>query len=349
MNPIQIHTQFIVRGEIIKIIQSDDEYSQKQSKKGARIHIVPLGSLLHRYFLKESIQEISRLLLEVPKDELKISLEQRKKEYDFILEHGDQNDIDQEFDEFIEETSETVIHCTAETFGTLRKLKIISLPVRSSKPILRQYFINDVLYRQNEELKVEWVELFYDLIYVGAFQKAGKQIMKSYDWHHFHLFVLLCIPILFRWRGQTIISNTIHHHGMFRALVELLIVALVVAMTISLENSFSVDPNINTSNIFLIMHILSAFVIEVYLMIASVFSFGAFFPGLLFKSTLSHIAYIPYIILMFIPLDGTYRKLNIRIALWTVGVCLEIIASASHIAAFKLLNIKKRIAYSIVI
>jgi low temperature requirement protein LtrA len=32
--------------------------------------------------------------------------------------------------------------------------------------------IGDVLHRQRDKMHVEWIELFFDLMYVGAFQRA---------------------------------------------------------------------------------------------------------------------------------------------------------------------------------
>jgi hypothetical protein len=76
---------------------------------------------------------------------------------------------------------------TKDSFGQIKKLKHIELSRRTKiwfDPSIRQYFINDVLHRGKEHLKVEWFELFFDLIYVSdalinRFQDLQKQGISS--------------------------------------------------------------------------------------------------------------------------------------------------------------------------
>jgi hypothetical protein len=101
------------------------------------------------------------------------------------------------------EAEEETIHATAQTFGHLKKLKLIHIVSKNDafirKPKIRQYFLNGVLHRESEERDTSWYfesiyiryELFLDLIYVAAISKAGHLIAEHYDWTSFFHFFLI--------------------------------------------------------------------------------------------------------------------------------------------------------------
>jgi hypothetical protein len=80
-----------------------------------------------------------------------------------------------------------VIHATSETFGDLKKIRLIEVVDRHGaiyrKPKPRQYFIKDVLHREEKERKVSWYELFVDLIFgthiLIKSERSGKRTIWS--------------------------------------------------------------------------------------------------------------------------------------------------------------------------
>jgi hypothetical protein len=85
-----------------------------------------------------------------------------------IKEHGDtvQFGVDESGEE----------HMTNEMFGKLQSVREYDIKKKERlfrKPKLRQYYLNGVLHRSKEEFRTSSMELFADLIYVGAFGKAG--------------------------------------------------------------------------------------------------------------------------------------------------------------------------------
>jgi hypothetical protein len=172
---------------------------------------------------------LEQKLSDSPTEALSKQLEQRRTEMQFMLEYcpidetrSDGFSTDDAFgledlqSEDLSVSEEKVMHVTAASFGDIKKYQEIQLPEPNSlfpRPIVRQYFRDGVLHRQNQKMHVQWIELFTDLIYVGAFAKTGHLIQKGYDWSSFLRFILVFVPFLYRWRGQTMFHNTIHHES----------------------------------------------------------------------------------------------------------------------------------------
>ena len=90
---------------------------------------------------------------------------------------------------------EIVYHHSMAHFGSLEKIQLIQVVEKEHRvariPILRQYFIDGVLHREEGEHKTSWTELFVDLIYVGCIAKAGHLIREDYSWHSVFQFILI--------------------------------------------------------------------------------------------------------------------------------------------------------------
>jgi hypothetical protein len=223
-----IQTRFKVGQELVNVISRDQDYTFFKTDSGKIVHCVPVGSPQHQQLLSKCILELEHKLIDSPSEVLSKELEQRRTEMQFMLEYCPVDDTrsdglstDDAFglenqSEDPSVSDEKVMHVTAGTFGDIKKYKEIELPEANSlfpRPIVRQYFRDGVLHRQNQKMHVMWIELFTDLIYVGAFAKTGHLIQKGYDWPSFLKFFLLFVPFLYRWRGQTMFHNTIHHES----------------------------------------------------------------------------------------------------------------------------------------
>lgn len=94
-----------------------------------------------------------------------------------------------------------MIHCTNETFGALKQIKMIESIGPETYiwkiPRARQYFIDGVFYREESERRATWYELFADLILIGAIGKSKYLI--TYSWFSYFQFVLVFTCLISHW------------------------------------------------------------------------------------------------------------------------------------------------------
>jgi low temperature requirement protein LtrA len=296
-------------------------------------------------------------LLKTCGSELNISQEA---ESDTDLDEGDSDGLgdltladDVKNNTFSNEFVNEVLDVSVQTFGEVRKLVIIQIPKENSlfsRPAIRQYFIGDVLHRQRHKMHVEWVELFFDLIYVGAFSKASHFIGDyGYGYKGFGKFYLTFIPILYRWRAYTILKNTFHDNSMVRKLFDVIVIGIVVLMTVSIEHSFDHDVLTNTSDLFLGFHLASSVLVEFYQLLATFIADKRFLKWVYYKSMASLFSYLPYFILLVgFPLDGSTGREDIRVILWIIGTITEAITIPIFLAISSLtLKHQHRLAINI--
>jgi hypothetical protein len=106
------------------------------------------------------------------------------------------------------------IHVTAQNLGQISKLKLIKheKPKKLfAYPALRQYFVDGILHRQEEELRVSPVDIFVDLIFVGAVSKAGHYIHDSPTWSSFFKAFSIIYLLLNIWTKLTVMNNHFYH------------------------------------------------------------------------------------------------------------------------------------------
>lgn len=119
-----------------------------------------------------------------------------------------------------ESTDTTVIHATTETFGELTNMKFIDIVEERQelfmKPKVRQYFVDNVLYREEKERRVGWYELFVDLIFVGAISKAGHVIENSFTFDDLWNFSLVFACLYAQWSHFTQYQNMIYQDDLFQ-------------------------------------------------------------------------------------------------------------------------------------
>ncbi|KAJ3369352.1 hypothetical protein HDU91_007273 [Kappamyces sp. JEL0680] len=244
-----------------------------------------------------------------------------------------------------------VLHVTAENFGSLQRLKIIKHEKTEGLfkiPKPRQYFIGDVLHRENEHMKVAWLELFSDLVYVGAIGKAGHLISENgYSWMGVLEFVLVMVPIFYRWKSFIALQNMIHHEDLTRKIYAFFYNAIIVLMVISIEYSFSKDESKNTGNLFIALHLVDGLLIDVYLGIAGMFFKPMFRRGIFYRMIPNLCYIIPYLVLLGLPVDGTKERWNTRIIIWSVAVLIELVVPFTMVLILPRSIMQHRVALNI--
>ncbi|KAJ3323792.1 hypothetical protein HDV06_001162 [Boothiomyces sp. JEL0866] len=195
-----LRTKFKLNGEVIHVVQTEDEQlDDNYLLLGSREHIQAIEASISNVQSKiKTLQgriatgQVDQLQLENCIAKLQVCEAKQLEELDFLRENcapvvenpsssGSETSydddtlnrtaIDFESEEIlsITDTSEETIHVTSTTFGAIKKLEIIEIKKREGlyvPPVIRQYFKNGVLHRENEHMHVAWVELFIDLIYV---------------------------------------------------------------------------------------------------------------------------------------------------------------------------------------
>ncbi|KAI8906298.1 bacterial low temperature requirement A protein-domain-containing protein [Gorgonomyces haynaldii] len=263
--------RFVVGNSIVVVVHSDQNLAdgrEKLTSSGKPIQYVVLGSQDHIAAVQSRLYELDAILATRQgdeKDKLSLEYEKRTTELQFLQDNYQQSTeevLDDAFEsvttlEHSETTTEEedVIHVSAETFGHLKKLKIIHVVEKRDRllraPKLRQYFIDQVLHREEHEHKTTWYELFVDLIYVGCIAKAGALLAPAYDTISLYQFVLVYAFIYQHWMAFTMYNNAYYHDDMFFRVFALFSTGSLVVMGVTLIHFFDDNPATNTSNIFI--------------------------------------------------------------------------------------------------
>ncbi|KAI8609477.1 hypothetical protein BC830DRAFT_833641 [Chytriomyces sp. MP71] len=236
--------------------------------------------------------------------------------------------------------ADEVIRVSHKTFGevSLREFTIKPKEKLFRKPRMRQYFYKDILHRSKDEMHSSWTEIFVDFIYVGIYSQAGSNVAKQQTWAAFGNYVLLMVPCVTHWLTFTSYNNQIHHEDTYYKIVATVAVISLVLMGNTLSYTFSDDPALNTSSIFLTTYIIQRlFLLASQTVVIQVFApkFWMSTIGSIFSRTLS---LLPYLILVcFFPVDGTKERTNQRTRLWWTGAAFEVLFPMIGISLWRLL------------
>ncbi|KAI8614544.1 hypothetical protein BC830DRAFT_371203 [Chytriomyces sp. MP71] len=241
--------------------------------------------------------------------------------------------------------SDEVIRVSHKTFGevSLREFTIKPKDKLFRKPRIRQYFYKGILHRSKDEMHSSWTEIFVDLIYIGVYSQAGSNVAKQQTWAAFGNYILLMVPCVTHWLTFTSYNNQIHHEDTYSKIMATVAVISLVLMGNTLNYTFSDDPALNTSGIFL-----TTYIIQRLLLLASqtvviqVFApkFWMSTIGSLFSRTFS---LLPYLILVcFFPVDGSDERKNQRMKLWWTGAAFEVLFPMIGISLWRLLAAFRR-------
>ncbi|KAJ3252147.1 hypothetical protein HK103_001800, partial [Boothiomyces macroporosus] len=195
-----LRTKFKLNGEVIHIVQTEDEQlddnylvlGSPEHFQAIEASIANIQSKIKTLQGRIATGQVDEIQLENCISKLQTCEAKQLEELDFLRENCapvvenpssagseitfgddtlDRTEIDFDSEEIlsITDTSEETMHVTSTTFGAIKKLEIIEIKKREGlyvPPVIRQYFKNGVLHRENEHMHVAWVELFVDLIYV---------------------------------------------------------------------------------------------------------------------------------------------------------------------------------------
>ncbi len=104
-------------------------------------------------------------------------------------------------------------------------------------PRVRQYFVKDRLYREKEEHKTSWLELFFDLIFVGIVAQIGHFWAVDPSWKRAAEMLVVFSPV---WRilqdANTMNGNFDTGEDLFSKLFTFVIMSLAVGMGTSAYN-----------------------------------------------------------------------------------------------------------------
>jgi low temperature requirement protein LtrA len=68
-------------------------------------------------------------------------------------------------------------------------------------------FFRDVSFTRHTNRSISWLELFYDLVYVGTLIQIGNFLSDNTNIAGFGQFVVLMIVIWWAWTGETFYQN----------------------------------------------------------------------------------------------------------------------------------------------
>ncbi|KAJ3323794.1 hypothetical protein HDV06_001164 [Boothiomyces sp. JEL0866] len=341
-----IRTRIKYNGKLVHVVKTDEERAETVG------HTVVIGSMEHIYIVSSQIiqtgtkideyknkisvaSEHEKVGLQGQLTDLESRLEFLKMEAQFLNSNKDLPDepadsqISEEDHYSIDSTSEDIMHVTTEEYGQMQNLQFIDVPKRSGilkAPIARQYFKDGVFYRENEPLKLPWVELFVDLVYIGAMLQAARLLISNYTWEGFLRFWLIVQPIIHQWRGFMYIRNVIYHEDLIQKVFTLLNLSLVFSMSVFIQNAFSMSKQDNTGNGFIIAYLFSFLIQRLYMLGSSFFSLSKFRQTILVSFTVQSILLFPYILLLFYIPDGTEDIYQSRVTIWILGVAADTIS-----------------------
>lgn len=249
-------------------------------------------------------------------------------------------------------TSSSTIHVTSETFGELKQLVLIKHKHSEDlwqKPVARQYFVGKTLHREEEEYRVQYIELFNDLIYVGCFGKTGYLVAEKYTWITFLEVCLVILPVLYRWKQQTAVNNMIHHSDLSQKIYSFLCSAVIVLMATTIGNSWALDAATNTGNVFIALHLIGGLLVDIYLLLFSCVFNPQFRFTMLVRLVPNVLYLIPYCVLFGYPANGTYERYTTRLWIWGFGNLIELLIPLLFMLVIPLINNPKatRVAVNI--
>ncbi|KAJ1568263.1 hypothetical protein HK405_003099 [Cladochytrium tenue] len=231
-----------------------------------------------------------------------------------------------------------VLHVTSETFGRVQRLRIYEIKRKERlfrRPKVRQYFIDSVLYRSNEEMRTSWLESFVDLLYTGVFSKAGALLFESQDWTTVNHLALLLIPLMQHWESFVGHVNYFFHEDLFHKIHSLIIMCSVAIMGNSLANAFNDDPTLNTSAIFLWTYIVSRLYMFALPAIVLFLFDRRFLPNHMPYVFLRPLALVPFAVVAAMPPAPNGSADALRCGLWWLGVVLEWLAPVVSVWTFR--------------
>ena len=92
-----------------------------------------------------------------------------------------------------------------------------------------------------EERKVSWLELFYDLVFVATIIQLGNMLSHDVSWLGFLKFVALFIPIWWSWTGITFYMNRFIVDDVWHRLLVFIQIFGIATLGLSIQDAFGVS------------------------------------------------------------------------------------------------------------
>ncbi|CAI2180747.1 894_t:CDS:10 [Funneliformis geosporum] len=286
-----------------------------------------LGSPKHVAALKAKIEE------------LKSNSEQLERERREALSRSDS--VSKQLDRLVKELSqlghdnnhknnEQTIHATVHTFGSLQKLEIIADDEDSAeeyhkhdrlmrKPRVRQYWHAGTLHREAEERKVNFKELFWDLIFVAVIGNLGHVLVEDVTLVNIERFILTFYPIWRVWIDMTHYLNMYSSDDLLEKFIVFFEMVLVITMGTHASDIFDETAYIYLISFviarmtFMLLNLLHATWIPLFRIPFINTSWGIFIPCML------------WIVAIFVPRNRVMAVMWIALVfenLWTGGILL---------------------------
>lgn len=344
INDCNICTRFKLGNTLIVVLQSPDEdlFASYTSCK-MQIVYVTLGSVDHRSAVQNRIYELTFAVGSVnPSGFNQIvgtELAQREAELEFMnanctndsFSESDSHDAfgeavtDPFVSDILDETK--IIHATSHNFGGLKQIKLINVVGKKQRlvrrPRARQYFSNGVLHREEDERKVGWYELFYDLLFVGALSKAAYTL-DGYSATDFYRFLIVYGLIFQHWTTFTFYNNQFYHDDLFQRLCFFISSSGLLVMGICVSHVFDTVALSNTASIFLSAFIISRLV-YVCLLIFDLTRIKHLTRAISIQLVQHMFGIMPAIPILALPVTGDSRRDQLRLALWGIFVFIQFV------------------------
>ncbi|KAJ3196255.1 hypothetical protein HK101_009626 [Irineochytrium annulatum] len=223
-------------------------------------------------------------------------------------------------------------HFTNEEFGEA-KIKLYDKMCEDSTEKLfcrarpLQYFVGDVLHREKTPRKVNWDELFLDLIFVATIARCESFLkVPVVTWDELNKFCLVFAPVWQHWLYTHNHSNRFAAYDLYHKVYTWIMMILNAGMGINAQNAFS-EGDQNTGNLFIITFLLGRLF---YILSHSRIYWSApeFSFAVSITLVISLIGTAPYLASVF--LADAYRP-----ALWWSGFLVELAAQNLLILVFR--------------
>ncbi|MBT8195701.1 MAG: low temperature requirement protein A [Bacteroidia bacterium] len=89
----------------------------------------------------------------------------------------------------------------------------------------------------NQERKVSWIELFYDLVFVVSIAEIAHKLAADYSFTTFYKFILLFIPVWWVWINSTYYNERFETNGLENRIFYFLKMLAIAAMAVYIHDA----------------------------------------------------------------------------------------------------------------
>ncbi|KAK8143257.1 hypothetical protein G3M48_007503 [Beauveria asiatica] len=134
----------------------------------------------------------------------------------------------------------------------------------AKRPVVRQWFHRDMLWRASEQTEIMAIELFFDLLYVGIIHSNGEHMSEESTGYELLRF---SVTFIMSWKIWTDITMTVSWFQTDDALTRMGVlfeIACLLAFTTNMINIFAEDESRNTWTALVSYYLAARFLFAVY-------------------------------------------------------------------------------------